>query len=90
MIYEEVKLANKFLPTIVVEISNARNTVAFKTPRVLKKPPLLIFREQPLYQLSRQLNHLATSFSAGIAVADSSARSRSSNGTESILPSASL
>jgi len=36
---EQVELANKFLPTIVVEIRDHRNTVAFKTPMVAKKPP---------------------------------------------------
>ena len=40
-----MELANKFPPTIVVEIPNSRNTVAFKTPMVLKKPPLLIFQQ---------------------------------------------
>jgi hypothetical protein len=39
-----VQLENKFLPTIVVEIRDHRNMVAFKTPQVLKKPPLLIFQ----------------------------------------------
>jgi hypothetical protein len=37
-------IANKFLPTIVIDFPNFRNTVSFKTPRVLKKPPLLIFQ----------------------------------------------
>ena len=59
-----------------------RNTVAFKTPRALKMPPLLtprVLKMSPLltssklllYQLSHQLNHLARSFSVGISVAKS-------------------
>jgi hypothetical protein len=55
---------------IVVEIRDHRNMVAFKTPTVAKKPPLLIVEQALLYQLSHQLNHLARLFSAGIAVAE--------------------
>jgi hypothetical protein len=39
---EDVELANKSLRSIVVQIHRSRNTVAFKTPRVAKKPPFLI------------------------------------------------
>ena len=43
--------------------------VAFKTPVVAKKPPLLIFQSQLLYQLSRQLKDLAEILPTGTAVA---------------------
>jgi hypothetical protein len=44
--------------------------VAFKTPTVAKKPPLLMVWQALLYQLSHQLNHLARLFFSGITVAD--------------------
>jgi hypothetical protein len=34
----------KFLPADVVQTRETKITVAFKTPMVLKKPPLLIFQ----------------------------------------------
>jgi hypothetical protein len=60
MIYEDMNLANKFLPTTDVEIPNSRNTVAFETPMVLKKPPFESSSEQIVHQLSHQPNHLAS------------------------------
>jgi hypothetical protein len=45
LIGENVKLTNKkSRGRIVVQIRNSRNMVAFKTPRVSKKTPSLIFQ----------------------------------------------
>jgi hypothetical protein len=64
-----VKLAGKSLRSTVVQNHRPGNTVAFKTPRVAKKTPLLIVEQALLYELSHQLNHLAHLFFPGTAVA---------------------
>jgi hypothetical protein len=61
---------DNFLRAVVVEIHGRKNTVAFKTPRVAKKPPLLNVEQVFFNQLSHQLNHLARLLYAGIAVAE--------------------
>jgi len=39
LISEPVELVKKFLPCVLVEIRDSKNTVAFKTPMEAKKPP---------------------------------------------------
>ena len=64
-----MELANKFLPSVVVQIHDARNKVAFNTPMVSKKTPLFTVQRTSFYLLSQQLNHLAHPHHTGITVA---------------------
>jgi hypothetical protein len=64
------KSAARSLLRVLIQIHERKNTVAFKTPRVSKKTPLLIVEQTLLCELSHQLNHLARLFSAGTPVAE--------------------
>jgi hypothetical protein len=81
-----MELANKFLQSVVVQIRDSRNTVAFKTPRVLKKTPLLIVEKALLYQLSHQLNHLAGCSALALRLLSRSAGSLNTDENQSIFP----
>jgi hypothetical protein len=58
------EVLENFVRPVVIQIRDSRNTVAFKRPRVAKKPPLLIVEQALLYELSHQLNHLAQTLSS--------------------------
>jgi hypothetical protein len=65
-----VKLTTKSLQSVGVESHRSRSAVAFKTPRVAKKTPLLIVEQAFLHDLSHQLNHLAHLHHTGTTVAE--------------------
>ena len=69
LIGKNAQLTSKSCDSVGVQIRNSRNTVAFKTPGVVKKPPFWFVEQARLYQPTRQLNHLARLLHTGIAVA---------------------